>query len=75
VGRHYAGSNFFWSLKDPVGSFSGYYADMDCIIDDQLRTPEDLEGARGLFLGPATPPSFLHPDDLAEMMMGTRSAQ
>jgi len=22
---------------------------MDCIVDDQLWTPEDLEGARGLF--------------------------
>jgi hypothetical protein len=30
---------------------------MDCIIDDQLWTPEDLEGARGLFAwGPPPPP-------------------
>jgi hypothetical protein len=32
-----------------LGNFSEYYSDMDCIVDDQLWTPEDLEGARGLF--------------------------
>ena len=34
-----SGSNFFWYLKDPAGNFSEYYADMDCIVDDQLWTP------------------------------------
>ena len=43
LGRHYAGSNFFWYLKDPAGNFSEYYSDMDRIVDDQLWTPEDLE--------------------------------
>jgi catechol 2,3-dioxygenase-like lactoylglutathione lyase family enzyme len=76
LGRHYAGSNFFWYLKDPAGNFSEYYSDMDCIIDDQLWTPEDLEGARGLFSwGPPPPPSFLHPEDLAAMMTGAHSAR
>ena len=76
LGRHYAGSNFFWYLKDPAGNFSEYYSDMDCIIDDQLWTPEDLEGARGLFAwGPPPPPSFLHPDDLAALMTGAHSAR
>jgi catechol 2,3-dioxygenase-like lactoylglutathione lyase family enzyme len=75
LGRHYAGSNFFWYLKDPAGNFSEYYSDMDCIVEDQLWTPEDLEGARGLFAwGPPPPPSFLHPDDLAAMMTGAHSA-
>jgi catechol 2,3-dioxygenase-like lactoylglutathione lyase family enzyme len=75
LGRHYAGSNFFWYLKDPAGNFSEYYSDMDCIIDDQLWTPEDLEGARGLFSwGPPPPPSFLAPEDLAAMMTGAHSA-
>jgi len=74
LGRHHAGSNFFWYLKDPAGNFSEYYSDMDCIIDDQLWTPEDLEGARGLFAwGPPPPPSFLHPDDLAEIMTGSHA--
>jgi catechol 2,3-dioxygenase-like lactoylglutathione lyase family enzyme len=75
LGRHYAGSNFFWYLKDPAGNFSEYYSDMDCILDDQLWTPEDLEGARGLYAwGPPPPPSFLHPDDLAAMMTGAHVA-
>jgi catechol 2,3-dioxygenase-like lactoylglutathione lyase family enzyme len=74
LGRHYAGSNFFWYLKDPAGNFSEYYSDMDCIVDDQLWTPEDLEGAHGLFAwGPPPPPSFLHPDDLAAMMTGAHT--
>ena len=76
LGRHYAGSNFFWYLKDPAGNFSEYYSDMDCIVDDQLWTPEDLEGARGLFAwGPPPPPSFLHPEDLAAMMTAAHSAR
>ena len=74
LGRRYAGSNFFWYLKDPAGNFSEYYSDMDCIVDDQLWTPEDLEGARGLFAwGPPPPPSFLHPEDLAAMMTGAHA--
>ena len=75
LGRHYGGSNFFWYLKDPAGNFSEYYSDMDCIVDDQLWTPQDLEGARGLFAwGPPPPPSFLHPEDLAAMMTGAHSS-
>ncbi|WP_123026564.1 VOC family protein [Mycolicibacterium stellerae] len=71
LGRHHAGSNFFWYLKDPAGNFSEYYSDMDSIIDDQLWSPETLAGARGLFnWGPPPPPSFLAPDDLAEIMTG-----
>jgi catechol 2,3-dioxygenase-like lactoylglutathione lyase family enzyme len=74
LGRHHAGSNFFWYLKDPAGNFSEYYSDMDSIIDDQLWTPETLQGARGLFnWGPPPPPSFLRPDDLAALMTGAHS--
>lgn len=69
LGRHYGGSNFFWYLKDPAGNFSEYYSDMDCIVDDQLWTPEDLQGAQGLYAwGPPPPPSFLAPADLADLM-------
>jgi catechol 2,3-dioxygenase-like lactoylglutathione lyase family enzyme len=74
LGRHHAGSNFFWYLKDPAGNFSEYYSDMDCIVDDQLWTPETLDGAKGLFnWGPPPPPSFLAPDDLAAIMTGVHS--
>ncbi|MCI9889530.1 VOC family protein [Micrococcales bacterium 31B] len=75
LGRHYAGSNFFWYLKDPAGNFSEYYADMDCIVEGQLWTPEDLEGAKGLFSwGPPPPASFLNPEDLAAHMTGAHDA-
>ncbi|MFI7104233.1 VOC family protein [Streptomyces sp. NPDC050161] len=75
LGRHHAGSNFFWYLKDPAGNFSEYYSDMDCVVDDQLWTPEVLEGAKALFSwGPPPPPSFLHPEDLAALMTGSHSA-
>jgi catechol 2,3-dioxygenase-like lactoylglutathione lyase family enzyme len=76
LGRHHAGSNFFWYLKDPAGNFSEYYSDMDCVIDDQLWTPETLEGALGLYnWGPPPPPSFLAPEDLGALMTGAHSAR
>ncbi|MDT3445805.1 MULTISPECIES: VOC family protein [unclassified Pseudofrankia] len=75
LGRHYAGSNFFYYLKDPAGNFSEYFSDMDCIVDDQLWKPEECAGASGLFAwGPPPPPSFLHPEDLAALMTGSHSA-
>jgi catechol 2,3-dioxygenase-like lactoylglutathione lyase family enzyme len=74
LGRHHAGSNFFWYLKDPAGNFSEYYSDMDCIVDDALWTPQTLEGAKGLFnWGPPPPPSFLAPEDLGALMTGAHS--
>ena len=76
LGRHHAGSNFFWYLKDPAGNFSEYYSDMDCIVDDKLWTPEVLEGAKGLFnWGPPPPASFLAPDDLGALMTGSHSSR
>ncbi len=72
LGRHHIGSNFFWYLKDPAGNFSEYYADLDCILDDQLWEPGVWEGAKGLYSwGPPVPRSFLAPDDLAALMTGT----
>jgi catechol 2,3-dioxygenase-like lactoylglutathione lyase family enzyme len=74
LGRHHIGSNFFWYLKDPAGNFSEYYADLDCILDDQLWDPTVIDGARGLYnWGPPPPPSFITPDDLAELMTGAHA--
>lgn len=71
LGRHHAGSNFFWYLKDPAGNFSEYYSDMDCIPDNEIWKPEVFDGRQGLFnWGPPPPPSFLAPDDLADLMTG-----
>lgn len=75
LGRHHAGSNFFWYLKDPAGNFSEYYSDMDCIPEDELWQPEVFEGVQGLYnWGPPPPPSFLLPDDLAALMSGQHAA-
>ncbi|MGX6601288.1 VOC family protein [Micromonosporaceae bacterium Da 78-11] len=71
LGRHHAGSNFFWYLRDPAGNFSEYYSDMDCIPEDEIWRPEVFDGPQGLYnWGPPPPPSFLAPDDLAALMTG-----
>jgi catechol 2,3-dioxygenase-like lactoylglutathione lyase family enzyme len=76
LGRHYAGSNFFWYFKDPAGNFAEYHSDMDCIPEDAIWTPEQLEGARGLFRwGPPPPPSFIEPEDLAALMISGHSTR
>ncbi|MFJ4922827.1 VOC family protein [Streptomyces sp. NPDC088725] len=75
LGRHYAGSNFFWYLRDPAGTFSEYYSDLDDIGEDDLWEPDVLEGDRGLFSwGPPPPPSFMNPEDLAGLMTGSHSS-
>lgn len=74
LGRHHIGSNFFWYLKDPAGTFSEYYSDMDAIVDDQLWVPGSFEGLRSLYeWGPPPPPSFINPEDLAAHMTGAHS--
>jgi hypothetical protein len=74
LGRHHIGSNFFWYLKDPAGTFCEYYSDMDAIVDDQTWTPADFDASAGLYRwGPPPPPSFLNPEDLAALMIGAHS--
>lgn len=74
LGRHHVGSNFFWYFRDPAGNFAEYYADMDCILDDQLWKPQVWEGMHALYAwGPPPPASFIRPDDLAELMAGLHS--
>ena len=68
-GRHYAGSNFFWYLKDPAGTFSEYYADMDQITDDDRWTPQVCEGKSGFYRwGPQPSQAFMAPSDVAELI-------
>jgi catechol 2,3-dioxygenase-like lactoylglutathione lyase family enzyme len=69
LGRHHIGSNFFWYLRDPAGNFTEYYADLDCIVDDELWEPGVFEGAKSLAAwGPPVPRAFLMPDDFAELL-------
>ena len=75
LGRHHAGSNFFWYLKDPAGNYSEYYADLDYIPEDAPWVPESHAGQLGLYnWGPAPPPSFLQPEDLMELAAAPRPA-
>ena len=68
LGRHFAGSNFYWYLRDPAGSFIEMYADMDRIDDDEAweargRTPFDFERIANSW-GPNLPLEFIVPRDL-----------
>ncbi|RKN04242.1 VOC family protein [Streptomyces radicis] len=75
LGRHHIGSNFFWYLRDPAGTFSEYYSDMDCVVDDALWKPEVWDEAKSLYSwGPPPPPSFVEPEDLAALMTGSHRA-
>jgi hypothetical protein len=69
LGRHHAGSNFFWYLRDPAGNYSEYYADLDYIPESVEWIPESHEGPRGLYnWGPEPPADFLRPSDLEALM-------
>jgi catechol 2,3-dioxygenase-like lactoylglutathione lyase family enzyme len=70
LGRHWVGSNYFYYLRDPAGNFSEYYADLDEILDDQVWEAGVFERKNALAWGPPVPPSFIKPDDLAELMAG-----
>jgi Glyoxalase/Bleomycin resistance protein/Dioxygenase superfamily len=74
VGRHFAGSNFYWYLRDPAGSFLELYSDLDRITDDDAweqrgRTPMSLEHTVNAW-GPNLPTEFVVPADLAELENG-----
>jgi catechol-2,3-dioxygenase len=43
LGRHYIGSNIFYYFRNPAGGQVEYYADMDCITNPELWTPEEFE--------------------------------
>ncbi len=68
LGRHYLGSNYFWYLRDPGGTFAEYYADLDVIDDPAKWEPRALTDARALYAwGPPPPLEFIAPDDLASL--------
>ncbi|MDQ1480773.1 MAG: hypothetical protein QOI44_1634 [Actinomycetota bacterium] len=74
IGRHFAGSNFYWYLRDPAGSFLELYSDLDRITDDAAweqrgGAPLSLEHTINAW-GPNLPTEFIVPDDLAELTAG-----
>lgn len=71
LGRHFAGSNFYWYLRDPAGAYLELYADMDQIVDDEAwesrgRTPFALEHVANAW-GPDLPLEFIVPPDLEQL--------
>jgi len=71
LGRHFAGSNFYWYLRDPSGSYLELYSDLDQILDDEAwerrgRTPFDFEHVANSW-GPDLPLEFIVPPDLDQL--------
>jgi catechol 2,3-dioxygenase-like lactoylglutathione lyase family enzyme len=70
LGRHFAGSNFYWYLRDPSGAFVEMFSDLDLIDDDDAweaqRTPLALEHVANSW-GPNIPLEFIAPTDLPEL--------
>ncbi len=67
-GRHFAGSNYYWYLRDASGSFIELYSDMDIIYDDVEwetagRTPFGFERVANAW-GPNLPLEFVVPADI-----------
>jgi len=74
MGRHFAGSNFYWYLADPSGSFLELYSDLDQILDDEEwertgRTEFTFDHVANVW-GPNLPLEFLVPDDLEAVQSG-----
>ncbi len=74
MGRHFAGSNFYWYLRDPAGSFVELYSDLDQILDDEEwersgRTEFAFEHVANSW-GPNLPLEFIVPDDLDDLQRG-----
>lgn len=69
VGRHAIGSNWFWYLRDPSGTFVEYTADIDRISAQDLYRPKNWQGHEFLYsFGPPVPAEFLEPADMAELI-------
>lgn len=70
LGRHFAGSNFYWYLRDPSGAFIELYSDLDMIDDDDAweaqRAPLALEHVANSW-GPNIPMEFIAPHDLPDL--------
>ncbi len=59
LGRHVIGSNFFYYLRDPWGSFSEYYYDLDYIPEGCAWEPRDFPPEDALYVwGPPCPADF-----------------
>ena len=59
LGRHVIGSNFFYYVRDPWGSFAEYFHDLDYIPETCAWEPRDFPEADALYRwGPPVPEDF-----------------
>lgn len=67
VGRHVLGSNYFYYVRDPWGSFAEYSADIDFISSDQPWLAGDYAPEDSFYLwGPAVPDWFVANTELIQ---------
>ena len=59
LGRHVIGSNFFYYIRDPWGSFAEYFHDLDYIPEQCAWQPRDFPEGDALYRwGPPVPDDF-----------------
>jgi catechol 2,3-dioxygenase-like lactoylglutathione lyase family enzyme len=59
IGRHVIGSNFFWYMRDPWGSFAEYFHDIDVIPESCVWEARDFPPEEALYSwGPPVPDDF-----------------
>ena len=59
LGRHVIGSNFFYYVRDPWGSFAEYFHDLDYIPEDCAWQARDFPPEDALYRwGPPVPDDF-----------------
>jgi catechol 2,3-dioxygenase-like lactoylglutathione lyase family enzyme len=59
LGRHVIGSNFFYYIRDPWGSFAEYFHDLDYIPEQCAWVPRDFPEGDALYRwGPPVPDDF-----------------
>ena len=59
LGRHVIGSNFFYYIRDPWGSFAEYFFDLDYIPEEAPWEPRDWDASDALYRwGPECPAAF-----------------
>lgn len=64
-GRHVIGSNFFYYVSDPWGSYAEYYHDLDQIPEDCAWEPSDFPPEDALYRwGPPVPSDFTENKEL-----------
>ncbi len=60
LGRHAIGSNVFYYIKDPWGSYAEYFHDIDCIPEDSEWEAREWDPRYALYCwGPDVPPDFI----------------